>query len=455
MVSQCDLKALGITELKKIGKALGIKGVSKFRSCDKDELVQQIYNIQKGGKPRESRSCERTGSPKKASKSRSRSREKKKQDKAELTCGMENKKCMASKYKKDDILILAKKCGISTKNGNKDKSRAQLCEEISSLIQRRDEQNVVDDDISFEEKPQPQQQSNKLCPGGVVSGNLANKTVVEIKDLLKQSNIISGIPKKKADLTSYLCAVENNKRCDPKNNVSCDSGYTCDTSNTPGICISDKFAGDRISAGDNIEEFIFNGRKIIGTKKAINDLKNYGSQIGPVPQQGEKKKRPPMAGKGPQIQPVGISRAPIDIRDELPEQAEKKRVPQGPPMEFKAPRDQPIEIIESNQPDRRIRGPPPPSSPRAPSPPPPPAPPMRPRAPPPDSVPPPILLENAEDDVSDADSENWADEEKIEDSKEYKDIEAILEAIRNDSGEKLEDLTNIQKKVLECLGLIG
>ena len=438
MVSQCELKALGITELKKIGKALGIKGVSKFRSCDKDELVQQIYNIQKGGKPRESRSCERSGSPKKASKSRSRSREKKKQDKAELTCGMENKKCMASKYKKDDILLLAKKCGISTKNGNKDKSRAQLCEEISSLIQRRDEQNVVDDDISFEEKPQPQQQSNKLCPGGVVSSNLANKTVVEIKDLLKQSNIISGIPKKKADLTSYLCAVENNKRCDPKNNVSCDSGYTCDTSNTPGICISDKFAGDRISAGDNIEEFIFNGRKIIGTKKAINDLKNYGSQIGPIPEQGEKKKRPPMA-KGPQIQPVGISRAPIDIRDELPEQAEKKRVPQGPP------------------PPSSPRGPPPPSSPRGP--PPPSSPPMRPRAPPTDSAPPPILLQDAKDGVSVADTENWAEEEKIEEkieeSKEYQDIEAILEAIKNDSGEKLEDLTNIQKKVLECLGLIG
>ena len=83
MVSQSELKSLGITELKKIAKALGIKGISKLRSGDKDELVKQIYDIQKGGKPRESRSRERAASPKKASKSRSRSREQKKQEQEE------------------------------------------------------------------------------------------------------------------------------------------------------------------------------------------------------------------------------------------------------------------------------------------------------------------------------------------------------------------------------------
>jgi len=399
MVSQSELKSLGITELKKIAKALGIKGISKLRSGDKDELVKQIYDIQKGGKPREARSRSRSGSPKKAGKSRSRSREHKKQEQEDLACGMENKKCLAAKYKKDDILILAKKCGIDTKIGNKAKTRAQLCAEISAHIRQRDEQ------AGFAEE-KPQQQTDKLCPGGVVTSNLANKTVVEIKDLLKQSNIVSGIPKKKSDLISYLCAVENNKRCEPKNNVDCDGGYTCDTSNTPGICISDKFAGDRI-AGDNIEEFIFNGRKIIGTKKAINDLKNYSAKNGPVPEQAEKKKRPPPRQKAAE-----------------PEVFEEKRAPPPP-----APR--------------------PPSPPRAP----PPAPKIaaaRPLSPPRQVK----EKEIVEEDALYAEEEK-ADEIPVEQTQEYKDIEDILNDIKNDTGERLEDLTNIQKKVLECLGLIG
>ena len=51
--------------------------------------------------------------------------------------------------------------------------------------------------------------------------------------------------------------------------------------------------------------------------------------------------------------------------------------------------------------------------------------------------------------------EEKADEIPVEQTQEYKDIEDILNDIKNDTGEKLENLTDIQKKVLECLGLIG
>jgi len=42
MVSQSELKSLGITELKKIGEVLGIKDASKLRFEDKDELIELI-----------------------------------------------------------------------------------------------------------------------------------------------------------------------------------------------------------------------------------------------------------------------------------------------------------------------------------------------------------------------------------------------------------------------------
>jgi hypothetical protein len=113
------------------------------------------------------------------------------------------------------------------------------------------------------------------CYGGN-KDELVNKKVAELKELLKDAGIKNALPTKKADMIEYLCNIVQNIRCDPEQGIHCEHtmlGETCDITNTPGVCMSEGQGFDRIARA-KLESMMVDGKKIIGTKSAIERLKN-------------------------------------------------------------------------------------------------------------------------------------------------------------------------------------
>jgi len=256
---------------------------------------------------------------------------------SEINCDVEEKKCKTStKYKKSDIVDLAIKCGIEpgkksrnqlceeiVKLNNEETPRSSSSRTSRStsrrtsrstpdiskktkneLIQIAESMGItkinnrsikylnkdvifkaIQDNTPEEESPIASQRGSPRAssrPSSRPSSprasprasredyklELINKKLTELNNLLKQTTIKSNKPTKKADIIEYLSALESNDVCDPENNQFCEDGLSCDVANKPGLCIADSVAESR-----NLEQFMYNNKKLVGNTTAINVLK--------------------------------------------------------------------------------------------------------------------------------------------------------------------------------------
>ena len=97
---------------------------------------------------------------------------------------------------------------------------------------------------------------------------LLEKKLSELKDLLKDAGITKGLPRSKIDAINYLCALGKDNdggRCDKGNDYYCEGGNVCDAA--AGLCIPPEAANRK-----GMEVRTFNGRKIMGSKSALDKL---------------------------------------------------------------------------------------------------------------------------------------------------------------------------------------
>jgi hypothetical protein len=96
---------------------------------------------------------------------------------------------------------------------------------------------------------------------------LMKKSIKELRSMIKEQGITVPIKIKKEELIDdYL----NGERCDPEQGEMCSVNKICDIRPLPGnkgICISDE------RAPLSLQTFVYNGRKIIGSKEAIATLR--------------------------------------------------------------------------------------------------------------------------------------------------------------------------------------
>ena len=218
----------------------------------------------------------------------------------ELGCDIPQKTCeTSSKYKKNDIMDLAKRCGVTNLSG----TRKELCARIAAKMVA----GVVP-----EPAPEPAPEPVPLpvgpgCYGGKTYQELIEMKVDELRKLMNKAEIMENRPSKKQDMAAYLCAVQQNGRCDPEKGVDCDGDLVCDAQ--AKVCL-----GRDIAARRNQEIVQINGKTIVGTPAAIAQLRKKLEAVpapqpvvdGDEPQTPEKPPTPDEPPPGPVVPPVPV-----------------------------------------------------------------------------------------------------------------------------------------------------
>jgi hypothetical protein len=136
------------------------------------------------------------------------------------------------------------------------------------------------------------------CYGDYTYEKLEKMTVPQIlKEFFGPGKLeLKGRPSTKAELIAYLCSIGNERRCtDPDWN--CEDGYICDASNDPGVCIPEQFGEDKYLDKRKFDSMMFNGKKIIGTKTSISNLKKKLANADNTPQDDTPAPREPSTQK--------------------------------------------------------------------------------------------------------------------------------------------------------------
>lgn len=177
---------------------------------------------------------------------------------SELNCGVEKSECEKPKYKRAEIDKLAEKCGVDY---TKYKNKKSLCE---AIFKKFKEQKTAPVETESETE-------TENC-----SDDLKKKSIVELKSMLDNIGFEKNKPTKKSDMIEYICSEKNNGSCDIENEKYCEGDLVCDASNQNGICISKELADSR-----KLNELVYNGKRIIGSKVAINKLQKFLDKKGP------------------------------------------------------------------------------------------------------------------------------------------------------------------------------
>ncbi len=218
----------------------------------------------------------------------------------ELDCNMPQKTCeTSSKYKKNDILDLAKRCGVTDLGG----TRKDLCARIAARMaagvvpEPPEPEPVVPEPVVPEPEPVVPEPVGPDCYGGKTYEELIKLKVDELRELMNKADIMKNKPSDKKGMAAYLCAVKQNGRCDPEKGVDCDGDLVCDAQ--AKVCLNKELAAQR-----NQEIVEINGKTIVGTKASINQLRKKLAAT-PAPQPAVVPPPPP----GPQVpaplEPVG------------------------------------------------------------------------------------------------------------------------------------------------------
>ena len=106
----------------------------------------------------------------------------------------------------------------------------------------------------------------KQC-GSYRTDELMEMSLKELKNVMYSAGLKSGLPRSRKGKIDYLCALNENGPCNPQEGEWCDGDFICDASNTPGVCVSES------QANDKLKEWTYQDHKIIGTAKALAKLK--------------------------------------------------------------------------------------------------------------------------------------------------------------------------------------
>ena len=209
----------------------------------------------------------------------------------ELDCNMPQKTCeTSSKYKKNDILDLAKRCGVTDLGG----TRKDLCARIAARMAAGVVPEPPEPVPVVVPEPEPvvvvPVPVGPDCYGGKTYEELIKLKVDELRELMNKADIMKNRPTNKQDMAAYLCAVQQNGRCDPEKGVNCDGDLVCDAQ--AKVCLDRELAGRR-----NQEIVQINGKTIVGTPAAIAQLRKK-LEAAPAPQPPAP--QPVVGGDGPQ-----------------------------------------------------------------------------------------------------------------------------------------------------------
>ena len=154
---------------------------------------------------------------------------------------------------------VAKGCGIDTKKVSKKDDRCAALEKLRKKME------------TVKEKPSKKESDKKKCH---------NMTLSEFKKLSEsKSEKVLGeaglkskyLPEDKEERFEYLCALER-PRCDPVKGKMCDDPLVCDVSKGMNLCVPE-FKKHKLS------KFEHKGKTIIGTKSAIDKLKEQLAEM--------------------------------------------------------------------------------------------------------------------------------------------------------------------------------
>ena len=247
-----------------------------------------------------------------------------------------------SKYKKDDIIKLAQQCGITDTSG----SRKVLCDRIAASVQSSKMSGAPQmAPHTYAGAPQmaphtyagvPQmapQGVPQMAPQGVPHTYVGvpqahqdidcftrnmNRNIQDLRKDARELGFVQGLGSKKAPIATLLCDLEETGKvsCDPPH-TDCPDDLVCDINNQPGFCVKPSYADTK----DTFVQQSINGRRVIGTKTAMNALNKRIKGGAPQAPQGV-----PQAPQGVPQAPQGVPQAPQGV----------PQAPQGVPQ---APQD--------------------------------------------------------------------------------------------------------------------
>ena len=306
-----EIRSMGITTLKNVARDLGISGYGKYRSGDKKEL-ENIIIKKLGKKPSE-----------------------KKEEKAEPPK-------MKVKY---NLEFLQKKTVVELKSlaksiGLVGYSKLKKDELIESIIRMKKP--------FVEEKEEKEEPIRKVpspivvpveIPEPEVSEDLSSMNVKQLRDLLKSKGVEIGLTtKSKAQLIELAMA----DRCNPVEDIYCSDDQYCDLRNN--VCVKSKI--------NNLFEMNINNKKVLGSKKSLDELTNL---LRKKQKEEEQIPEPEVLGELEQEIPAVFEEEipfeeeqevvpPFEVVEEPEEVEEKKVSPVKPPPLMES---QDIEVVLS------------------------------------------------------------------------------------------------------------
>ena len=271
-----EIRSTGITNLKKMAKDLGISGYSKFSSGNKKQLENIIIKYLKGGEAVDE-------SQKIVSKS--------KKPVVSQTTKVKYTPDFLQKKTVVDLKLMAKSIGlVGFSKLKKDELIKAILDVKSSKKQEKEEKEEV--------------KSGQL--------DLYSMTVKDLQDLLKSKGITVGLTTKSKE---QLIELINAPTCNPVENKYCEDGQICDIRNN--VCVKSKI--------NNLFEMTINNKKVLGTKKGLEELSNI---LKKQEREEEKKvyEKQEVIGELEEKKPLSPFFEPEPIQDVKEEEEEEEEV---------------------------------------------------------------------------------------------------------------------------------
>ena len=252
-----DLNSKNITELKKIAKELKIPGYTTYKKETKDILAKKILEFNKLSESKKvspKKVSPKKISPKKVSPKKVSPKKVSPKKvspaltiKEGLSCDIDTKTCNNSnKYKKNDIIDLARYCGIDFEEKE---SRKNICDK---LVSGKTIKSLKTKPKSLKTKPKSPSPKPK-------SPVLKKKYFSDDQDI--------------DDEIRNILFNKNYKKCNPLEKKLCDLSESCviDPDNEKdSFCVPKT----KLKNINNYSEIVLNGKNIIGNVKSIEKLKN-------------------------------------------------------------------------------------------------------------------------------------------------------------------------------------
>jgi len=256
-MKRSDLEGKNLGELKNIAKSNKIKGYSKYRKSDIPELINLLLNFKISEKPKKSVS-------KKPKKSVSKKPKRSRSNKPKRSRSRKPKTSSSKKPVKNIYNIVLP--GYTKKIN---KMKIKELREYASRMNLKGYSGLNKDDLIVfitENKPEKKQKTPVKYNLPLSKEEVKSLKKNEMIQILKDNGITTGLPQKKSDIMLLL---QQNK-CSPIDKKYCDKNEVCDIRNN--VCMPPDFSKR------GLIKIKLDGKEIIGTKQAIDKIKEHIKQ---------------------------------------------------------------------------------------------------------------------------------------------------------------------------------